>query len=87
MSAVFVGDGAFGLPKGKYEAEWEEAAELDPFWAILAFPARQHGRWHIEDSFLTGKKETEEVMSHAMGLGYPSGRVAALDYGRPAVKT
>lgn len=64
-----------------HRRDWQDLAELDPCWAILSAADRQHGGWDLEDFLDTGRREIEALMAHADGLGLPSVRVRALDFG------
>jgi SAM-dependent methyltransferase len=63
------------------KARWEEIAQEDPFWAVLAFPDQKYGRWDPEYFFGTGEREIAEVMSSAERLLRPQRRERALDFG------
>jgi ubiquinone/menaquinone biosynthesis C-methylase UbiE len=63
------------------ERDWNELAELDPYWAILTRPGMRFGAWDSDEFFATGEVEIEEVMRHAAQLGHPEGRERALDFG------
>ena len=61
--------------------EWEELAELDPFWAVLSDPSRKGGRWDLEEFLATGEREVEDALASAAKLGLPARRGRALDVG------
>jgi SAM-dependent methyltransferase len=61
--------------------DWNELAEEDALWAVLAEPGKQGGRWDVEDFLATGEREVAGVLSTAEGLGLPEGRGKALDFG------
>jgi ubiquinone/menaquinone biosynthesis C-methylase UbiE len=63
------------------ERDWNELAELDPYWAILTSPGTRFGAWDSEEFFATGAAEIDAVMRHADKLGHPQGRERALDFG------
>jgi ubiquinone/menaquinone biosynthesis C-methylase UbiE len=63
------------------ERDWNELAELDPYWAILTSPGTRFGAWDSEEFFATGAAEIDAVMRHADELGHPQGRERALDFG------
>jgi len=63
------------------QSEWEDLAELDPFWAILTGPERKFGRGDVEAFFASGREEVAALMARCTGLGYPARRDAALDFG------
>jgi ubiquinone/menaquinone biosynthesis C-methylase UbiE len=61
--------------------DWNELAELDPYWAILTSPGTRFGAWDSDEFFATGVAEIDAVMRHATELGHPEGRARALDFG------
>jgi ubiquinone/menaquinone biosynthesis C-methylase UbiE len=61
------------------QREWEDLAELDPFWAILSDKGRQFGRWDIEEFFASGQREIDNLMEVCGFTRGASGRV--LDFG------
>jgi SAM-dependent methyltransferase len=63
------------------ERDWNELAELDPYWAILTSPGTRFGAWDSDAFFATGAAEIDAVMHHAAQLGHPRGRARALDFG------
>jgi ubiquinone/menaquinone biosynthesis C-methylase UbiE len=63
------------------ERDWNELAELDPYWAILTSPGTRFGGWDSDEFFATGTGEIEVVMRRAAELGHPQGRERALDFG------
>ncbi len=65
----------------RLERDWEDLATLDPLWAILADPNRQHGRWDLEEFFATGVREVSELLRAAEELGCTPDRGRALDFG------
>jgi SAM-dependent methyltransferase len=65
----------------RLERDWEDLATLDPLWAILADPNRQHGRWDLEEFFGTGIREVSELLRVAEELGCAPARARALDFG------
>jgi SAM-dependent methyltransferase len=65
----------------QHRQEWEELAQMDPFWAILTFPDRKFGRWNVDEFFHTGELEIEQVMKSSSPLGRPSGNESVLDFG------
>ena len=65
----------------RLERDWEDLATLDPLWAILADPNRQHGRWDLEEFFATGVQEVSELLRVAEELGCSPTRGRALDFG------
>jgi ubiquinone/menaquinone biosynthesis C-methylase UbiE len=63
------------------ERDWNELAELDPYWAILTSPGTRFGGWDSDEFFATGTTEIDAVMRHVAELGHPQGRARALDFG------
>jgi ubiquinone/menaquinone biosynthesis C-methylase UbiE len=63
------------------ERDWNELAELDPYWAILTSPGTRFGGWDSDEFFATGASEIDGVMRHAAELGHPQSRERALDFG------
>ncbi len=63
------------------QKRWQWLGREDPFWAILADPAKRHGGWKPEEFFSTGMAEVAVIMQYAATLGYPDGRRDALDFG------
>jgi ubiquinone/menaquinone biosynthesis C-methylase UbiE len=64
-----------------YQKEWEELANLDPYWAVLSHPHHKFGKWDSDEFFLTGDREIARVLEFASQLGYLSERELALDFG------
>ena len=65
----------------RHARDWEELAEVDPLWAILASPEGRGGKWDVEKFFASGEAEIGEVLQVAERLGYPKGHDRALDFG------
>jgi ubiquinone/menaquinone biosynthesis C-methylase UbiE len=63
------------------ERDWNELAELDPYWAILTSPGTRFGGWDSDAFFATGEAEIDAVMRRAAQLGHPAGHDRALDFG------
>lgn len=63
------------------QREWDELALLDPLWSILSDPGKRFGRWDVEEFFSTGRREVEQILAEARGLGYPLRESRALDFG------
>ena len=63
------------------EQDWNELAQLDPYWAILTSPGKRFGRWDSDEFFATGVAEADMVMVRADELGHPQERRRALDFG------
>ncbi|HEV8516704.1 MAG TPA: class I SAM-dependent methyltransferase [Candidatus Limnocylindrales bacterium] len=65
----------------EHRRDWEELARLDPYWAILTHPERRHGRWAVDEFFLTGEAEARRVLDRAASLGLPRTFGRLLDVG------
>jgi len=65
----------------RYQRNWNDLGEMDPFWAILTAPEGKHGRWDVDKFFRTGEHDIEGVMATARQLGFPRQQQAALDFG------
>jgi hypothetical protein len=61
--------------------DWDDLAELDPYWAVLSDRERRFARWNKEEFFATGEHAVEAVMREAQGLRIPEGKASALDFG------
>jgi SAM-dependent methyltransferase len=61
--------------------DWNELAEEDALWAVLAEPGKQGGRWDLDEFFATGEREVDGVVASAERLGLPRERERALDFG------
>jgi SAM-dependent methyltransferase len=61
--------------------DWDELAELDPYWAVCTTPGTRFGGWDADAFFATGEREVAEVLAAAEALGVPAARGAALDFG------
>jgi SAM-dependent methyltransferase len=60
--------------------EWDDLADLDPFWAILGEPTRDPG-FDLTAFFESGEAELAGVLRVAAGLGSRHGFERALDVG------
>ncbi len=65
----------------RHEQDWNELAELDPYWAILTTSGKRFGGWDNDEFFATGPPEVDGLMSRAAQLGHPRERRRALDFG------
>ena len=63
------------------QENWNRFGETDPFWAVLAWPGMDDGRWTPEAFFATGEDEIDAVLDYAGTLGIAFGRGMALDFG------
>ena len=61
--------------------DWNELAELDPYWAILSQPGKRFGGWDNDEFFATGAADAAVVMERLDRLGRPERRERALDFG------
>ena len=61
--------------------DWDELAELDPYWAICTTPGKRFGGWDTDEFFATGEREIGAVLAEAEPLGVPGARGEALDFG------
>ena len=69
------------LEVAQQEQDWNELAELDPYWAVLTRPDKRFGRWDSDEFFATGTTEAATVIARAAELGHPQERRRALDFG------
>lgn len=63
------------------QANWNRFGETDPFWAVLAWPGMEAGRWDVDAFFATGREEISDVMAYLDELGVPLEHGIALDFG------
>ena len=61
--------------------DWDELAELDPYWAVCTTRGTRFGGWDVDEFFATGEVEVAEILAAAERLGVPRARGAALDFG------
>jgi len=61
--------------------DWDELAELDPYWAICTTPGKRFGAWDTDEFFATGEREIAAVLAEAEPLGVPGAWGEALDFG------
>lgn len=64
-----------------HKANWDRLGGLDPLWAILADPSKQHGKWDVDEFFATGEAHIAQFLTKARALGYPQRWDRALDFG------
>jgi SAM-dependent methyltransferase len=60
---------------------WEELAQLDPLFVVLAEKEHAQGGWETGAFFATGKTEIAGVFERLAALGVPAPRGTALDFG------
>lgn len=65
----------------RHRRDWEDLGDLDPCWAVLAYPERRFGRWDHGEFFRSGEAEIARLMVDIQHLGYPVRRERALDFG------
>jgi SAM-dependent methyltransferase len=65
----------------RHGRDWEELAEADPLWAILAGPEVRDGRWDTDTFFATGEQEIAELMEQVARVGGLERTERALDFG------
>ena len=65
----------------RHRRDWEDLGDLDPCWAILAYPERRFGRWDHDEFFRSGAVEIARLAVDMQRLGYPVRRERALDFG------
>jgi len=65
----------------RHQRDWEDLGDLDPCWAILAYPERRFGRWDLDEFFRSGEVEIGRLAADMQHLGYPVKRERALDFG------
>jgi len=65
----------------RHKRDWEELAQVDPYWAILSDPAQRFGKWDVDAFFRTGEVEFDRVMNNAESLDSPGEHKRALDFG------
>lgn len=63
------------------QQDWNELGKLDPLWAVLSDPARQFGRWDLDEFFRSGEELVRQVFEAAAPYGLPRSRERALDFG------
>ena len=61
--------------------EWEDLAELDPYWAVLTSPDGKFGAWDRAAFFETGERDIAALVSELAESGRPARMEAALDFG------
>jgi SAM-dependent methyltransferase len=65
----------------RHAQDWEDLANVDPYWSILSDSERRFGRWDRDEFFQSGVAEIDAMMGRAEQLGHPAERHAALDFG------
>lgn len=65
----------------RQQQDWNELGKLDPLWAVLSDPARQFGRWNLDEFFRTGAELVWRIRETAAPYGLPRASHRALDFG------
>lgn len=65
----------------RYAADWQKNAEVDPFWAILADPKFNNGKWNVAFFFATGDEEINRVFKFMEEKSIPLPAGSFLDFG------
>ncbi|HKL51507.1 MAG TPA: class I SAM-dependent methyltransferase [Wenzhouxiangellaceae bacterium] len=65
----------------KYRRQWERLGAHDPFWAVLADPAKKGGRWNKREFFQTGKNEIRQLIESLARMEMTPTFGTALDFG------
>ena len=61
----------------QHKQDWEELGRLHPLSSVMS----NKDNWDIKEFFVTGEREIEDDIEHAMRLGYPRTRETVLDFG------
>lgn len=61
--------------------DWEDLATLDPHWAILSDPDRQHDGWDQREFLATGRETIRQVLEQGAQHELPKRHETALDFG------
>jgi ubiquinone/menaquinone biosynthesis C-methylase UbiE len=69
------------LRVSEQEQDWNELAELDPFFAVVSRPGKRFGGWDTSEFFATGTRQVTTLMARIEPLGHPRERSRALDFG------
>ena len=65
----------------RYQKNWNNLAEKDAFWAILAGPDKALDQWKLEEFFHTGVLEIERILQKITSLQINIQWKRALDFG------
>jgi SAM-dependent methyltransferase len=60
---------------------WDAFGKTDPFWANLTNEEKRDGGWTVEEFFLTGEQEIQEVLDFVASLPAQVAFHRALDFG------
>lgn len=61
--------------------DWEDLAEVDPYWAIAGNAKLKYGGWDEEEFFRSGERVVADVMTAGARFDRPSEHRRALDFG------
>jgi ubiquinone/menaquinone biosynthesis C-methylase UbiE len=61
--------------------DWNDLAQLDPYWAILTATDKRYGGWDSDEFFAIGTVEVAAMIERFERLGHPELRQRALDFG------
>jgi trans-aconitate methyltransferase len=61
--------------------DWNELAQLDPYWAILTAPEKRFGGWDSDKFLAIGTDEVAGMMERFERLRHPAQHERALDFG------
>ena len=61
--------------------DWNELAQLDPYWVILTAADKRFGGWDSDEFFAIGTIEVAALMDRIEQLGHPQHLERALDFG------
>jgi SAM-dependent methyltransferase len=61
--------------------DWNELAQLDPLWAVLADPRKKKNGWTLEEFLATGEAEVSAALARTAALGVDVTFDRALDIG------
>jgi SAM-dependent methyltransferase len=64
-----------------HKQDWEELAELDPYFAVVSRAGTKRGGWDVDSFFATGETEIAGLMRRAGKLDRPGTTESALDFG------
>ena len=60
---------------------WQDWGRIDPMWAIVTDPERDHSRWEVDQFFASGQATVDDLWQVATGLGLPARSQRGLDLG------
>lgn len=65
----------------RHRRDWEDLAELDPYWSILVHRKRKHRGGNLAEFFASGEHEVSRVLAIIENTGILAERRSALDFG------